>query len=216
MKKQFSIALIAISLLLASASCKKDKVPTGPENLDLTKYYITGEGMSPYATSYILMFQPNAQCYFTGKGGAVSNNLEYVYQNNTLNIANGHLTFTISGSEIISINKPDVYRSYHLERIPDTDAFAGKTFRGTVATNGLDNGKSCLIKFTTGRFTVSIDGFGQTGSGEDYTLQNNGIATATTGNEGRLHLMSIGQGKLYYSQFNAANNTHYYGTLTQQ
>jgi len=84
-----------------------------------------------------------------------------------------------------------------------------------VATNGLANGKSCLIKYTTDKkFTVSIDGFAQTGTGADYTLQNNGVATANTGNEGRLHLMTLADGKLYYSQ--STQNTHYYGVLTLQ
>ncbi|SOD14231.1 hypothetical protein [Pedobacter xixiisoli] len=209
-------------LILGSfTACKKDRSTQLEDSFDPTKYYITGEeasiggGSSP--TSYVYCFFANAKTYTTSQGGYNSDNPNYTYTDGVIKI--GSLTFTIANDVVTSCNNAN-YRSYHLQKIPDADAFAGKTFKGTVATNGLANGKSCLIKYTTDKkFTVSIDGFGQTGTGADYTLQNNGVATARTGNEGRLHLMTIGDGKLYYSQISGMGTTnyaHYYGVLTLQ
>jgi len=220
-KTIFAKTLMVLSVLAVFASCKKDKEAKPEDNFDPTKYYITGEeasiggGSSP--TSYVYCFFANAKTYSTSQGGYNSDNPNYTYTDGVIKI--GNLTFTIANNAVTSCSNAS-YRSYHLQKIPDADSFAGKTFKGTVATNGLANGKSCLIKYTTDKkFTVSIDGFGQTGTGAAYILQNNGVATARTGNEGRLHLMTIGDGKLYYSQVNGAgtpNYTHYYGVLTLQ
>lgn len=221
MKNIFAKTLIIFAAVLVFASCKKDKEAKPEDNFDPTKYYITGEyastGGGTPATSYAYCFFTNAKTYTTSFGGSESDNPNYTYANDIIKM--GNLTFTLANNAVTSCSDA-AYRSYHLQKIPDADAFAGKTFRGTVATNGLANGKSCLIKYTTDKkFTVSIDGFAQTGTGADYTLQNNGLATARTGNEGRLHLMTIGGGKLYYSQSNGGgtpNYTHYYGLLTLQ
>jgi hypothetical protein len=210
----FAKALIIFSVLLVFASCKKNKEANPEDSFDPTKYYITGEGADNYRTSYAIILKPNAMGHFTAFGGYHGTTFNYTYQDGTLKAENIDVNFTIVNNTITSTSNPQ-YKTYYLQKIPDTDAFAGKTFRGTVATNGLVNGKSCSVKFTdTKKFTVSIDAFGQTGTGADYTLQNNGVATANTGNEGRLHLMSIADGKLYYSQYNAADKTHYYGLLT--
>lgn len=211
-----SLKLFAVlGLLLSFAACKKE-TKTATAIFDPTQYYITGEGIDNYATSYAFIFKPNAMAYMVSWGGKQNAVLNYTYEAGTLAIGSNSFIFFILNHKITSSNNPNV-SAYHLEKIPDTDAFSGKTFKGTVATNGLANGKSCLVRFTTsGKFTVSIDGFAQTGTGADYTLQNNGVATANTGNEGRLHLMSIGEGKLYYSQYNAVDDTHYYGILNRQ
>ncbi len=221
LKNIFVKTLIVFCVSLAFTACKKDKSNKPEDSFDPTKYYITGEyaslggGSSP--TSYVYCFFANAKTYTTSKGGSVSDNPNYTYTDGIIKM--GNLTFTVANNAVTNCSDGS-YRSYHLQKIPDADAFAGKTFKGTVATNGLANGKSCLIKYTTDKkFTVSIDGFGQTGTGADYTLQNNGVATARTGNDGRLHLMTIGDGKLYYSQLSGsgtANYAHYYGILTLQ
>ncbi|RYD97035.1 MAG: hypothetical protein EOP54_12085 [Sphingobacteriales bacterium] len=209
-----TILLIATSSIFLS--CKKDK-GTEADNFDPTKYYITGEGTDDYKTSYAIIFQQPAQANFIGKGGIVNNLSNFTYRAGVLYMADESFSFTIVNNKITTSNHPFL-TSYHLQKIPDSDAFAGKTFSGTVARNGMNNGVSCQLKFiANGMFTVKIDGFLQTPStGAGYTLQNNGIATANTGNEGRLHLMSMGDGKLYYSQFNAADNMQYYAILTQQ
>jgi len=214
LKVIFTKTLIVFSVLSLFSACKKDKDSPAADNFDPTKYYITGEGVDGMSTSYAWIFKPNAVAYLTAFGGSQDATLTYTYKDGIL--GPGTNTFTIVDNAITATSNP-LYKSYHLQKIPDANAFAGKIFKGTVATNGVDNGKSCLIKFTTaGKFTVSIDGFGQTGSGADYTLLNNGIAVANTGNEGRRHLMSIGDGKLYYSQSNAASKTHYFSILTLQ
>lgn len=220
LKNIFAKTLIVLSVLAVFASCKKDKEANPEDSFDPTKYYITGEGADKgadnYSTSYAIILKPNAMGHFTAFGGNHGATFNYTYQDGTLKAENIDVNFTIVNNTITSTSNPQ-YKTYYLQKIPDADAFAGKTFRGTVATNGLVNGKSCLIKFTTAKkFTVSIDGFGQTGTGADYTLQNNGVATATTGNEGRLHLMSFADGKLYYSQYNASDKTHYYGLLAAE
>ena len=217
LKNKFAKTLITFSVLFVLASCKKDKDAENERgNIDFTKYYITGEyvtnGMS---SSYAYVFGALVKSNLLAAGGKISESGSYAYADGTLTI-NQTNTFSIANGSVTGNNNPDI-KTYYLQKIPDTDAFAGKTFRGTAATNGVDIGKSCLIKFTTAKtFSVSIDGFGQTGTGADYTLQNNGVATANTGNEGKLHLMTMANGKLYYSQYNAANNIHYYGFLTQQ
>lgn len=214
LKNIFAKTLLLFSVLLVLSSCKKDKEAKPKDSFDPTKYYITGEGADNYSTSYAIILKPNAMGYFTAWGGSQDGNFNYKYENGTLKCEDLGVAFTIVNDAITSTTNPN-YKSFHLQKIPDADAFSGKTFRGTVATNGLVNGKSCLIKFTTAKkFTVSIDGFAQTGTGADYTLQNNGVATANTGNEGRLHLMSIADGKLYYSQDNG--NTKYFGVLPLQ
>lgn len=208
--------LILTGILFVFASCKKDKI-ADPDNFDPTKYYITGEGISEYNTSYALIFQQPAKAIFIGEGGKVSNISNFTYKDGTLYLADKSFSFTIVNNEISTSTHPYL-SSYHLQKIPDTDAFAGKTFKGTVTKNGVNIGVSCQLKFLADQmFTVKIDGFLQTPSyGSDYTLQNNGIATANTGNEGRLHLMTIADGKLYYSQYNAVDEMYYYAILTEQ
>jgi len=214
LKVIFPKTLIVFSVLFLFSACKKDKDNSVADNFDPTKYYFTGEAADGMSTSYAWTFKPNAVAYLTAFGGSQDATLTYTYKGGVLEV--GGNKFTILDNAITATDNPR-YKSYHLQKIPDADAFAGKIFKGTVATNGVNNGKSCLIKFTaTGKFTVSIDGFGQTGSGADYTLINNGIATANTGSEGRRHLMSIGGGQLYYSQNNAASKTHYFSILTLQ
>ena len=207
--------LIMFCVLFAFAACKKDKNPENPDNsIDFTKYYITGEYKSgSIRNGYYFSFSPLMKAStFTVTS---SNSGSYAYADGVLRINTVQIYgFNIANGVITNIDVPELI-TYHLQKIPDANAFAGKTFKGTVATNGLANGKSCLIKYTTDKkFTVSIDGFAQTGTGADYTLQNNGVATANTGNEGRLHLMTLADGKLYYSQ--STQNTHYYGVLTLQ
>lgn len=210
--KRYSILL----LLLGFLSCKKDKI-ADQDSFDPTKYYITGEGFNDYNTSYALIFQQPAKAIFIGSGGEVNSISNFSYEDGILYVADKSFSFTIVNNKISTSTHPYLI-SYHLQKIPDADAFAGKTFSGTVTRNGVNVGMSCQLKFNTNQmFTVKIDGFLQTPTyGSDYTLQNNGIATAYTGNEGRLHLMSIADGKLYYSQFNAVDNTHCYAILTQQ
>ena len=207
---------MVLSLLAVFASCKKDKEAKPEDNFDPTKYYITGEGADKgadnYSTSYAIILKPKAMGYFTAWGGSYEGSFNYKYENGTLKCDDIGVAFTIVNNAITATSNPQ-YKSFHLQKIPDADAFAGKTFRGTVAKNGVNNGVSCQIQYTTnGKFILQIDGFLQTvAAGDDYTLQNNGIATANTGNEGRLHLMTIADGKLYYSQ--NIGNTKYYGIL---
>lgn len=213
LKHIFTRTLFIFSVWAVFASCKKDKDATNEDVFDPTQYYITGEGVDSYSTSYAIVLKPNALGHFSARGGIQNASFNYIYEGGALKAENIGVAFTIVNGAVTSSSNPN-YKSYYLQKIPDADAFSGRNFRGTVATNGLVNGKTCSIKFTAAKkFTVSIDGFGQTGNGADYTLQNNGVATANTGNEGRLHLMSIANGKLYYSQYNAAGNTHYYGLL---
>ncbi|SOD14229.1 hypothetical protein [Pedobacter xixiisoli] len=213
----FAKTLLIFSALFVLASCKKDKaVEKDDDKIDFTKYYITGE-YETYGTRNGYVYTFGTLMKVTSSSVGSSNSGSYTYTDGNLRIThenNQSYTLKIANGVITSSDAPALI-TYHLQKIPDADAFAGKNFKGTVATNGLANGKSCLIKFTTaGKFTVSIDGFGQTGNGADYTLQNNGVATANTGNEGRLHLMTLADGKLYYSQ--STQNTHYYGVLTLQ
>lgn len=216
-KKILSKTLLMFSVIFVFASCKKDKETENEANdIDFTKYYITGEYDSySIRNGYVYTFGTLMKVNSSSVGS--SNSGSYMYADGSLRIThanNQSYKFKIANGIITSCDFPGII-TYHLQKIPDADAFAGKNFKGTVATNGLANGKSCLIKFTTaGKFTVSIDGFGQTGTGADYTLQNNGVATAKTGNEGRLHLMTLADGKLYYSQ--STQTTHYYGVLTVQ
>lgn len=216
LKINFGALLMMIAMLFVLGSCKKDK-PADLDSFDPTKYYITGEGITNYNTSYVLIFEQPAKAVFIGSGGKVSSISNFSYKDGILYLADGSFSFTILNNRISTGSHPYL-TSFHLQKIPDSDAFAGKKFSGTVTRNGVNVGVSCQLKFTAnGMFTVKIDGFLQTPSyGSDYTLQNNGIATANTGNEGRLHLMSIADGKLYYSQFNAVDNMYCYGILTQQ
>lgn len=207
---------IMLCVLFVLGSCQKDKT-ADLDSFDPTQYYITGEGINDYNTTYALIFQQPAQVLFIGNGGKVNSISNFSYKDGVLYMADKSFSFTITNNKISTSTHPNLI-SYHLQKIPDADAFAGKTFSGTVTRNGVNVGVSCQLKFNTNRmFTVKIDGFLQTPTyGADYTLHNNGIATANTGNEGRLHLMSIVDGNLYYSQFNAADNSHCYAILTPQ
>jgi len=215
----FAKTLITFSVLFVFASCKKDKAGEKDGNtIDFTKYYITGE-YDAYGTrnSYVFTFGALMKASYYSVGQSISGSYAYTDGNLSIHQSNNvTCNYSLSNGVITSSSIPSTI-SYYLQKIPDADAFAGKNFKGTVATNGLANGKSCLIKFTSeGKFTVSIDGFGQTGNGAAYTLQNNGVATANTGYEGRLHLMTLADGKLYYSQSYEGQNTHYFGVLTLQ
>lgn len=203
-------------LLVSFMACKKDKQVV-TDDFDPTQYYITGEykmGLGFGTTSYVYAFLPNGKVSSSSLGGFNTGTYNYTYANGVIEIGN-NLTFNVVGDKVASSSQ-ESFSSYYLEKIPDADAFAGKTFRGTVSTDGVNSGKSCLIKFNSGKFTISIDGFAQAGNGEAYTLHNNGFATADAGSEGRLHLMTIADGKLIYSQNNKRNTTKHFGTLTAQ
>lgn len=218
LKNSITTVLMMMVTLLIFSSCKKDK-NEDTDSFDPTKYYVAGEGMlnANLSTSYALIFKPNAQVVFIGNGGAIAENLSYTYQNGILKFGDG-FTFNIANNKITNSGLIGGLKTYILEKIPDDNAFASKIFRGTVAKNGVNNGVSCQIQYTTnGKFILKIDGFLQTdAAGDDYTLQNNGIATANTGNDGQLHLMTMADGKLYYSQNHANKNTSYYGVLNLQ
>ena len=216
LKVKFAKILILLSAIVIFNSCKKNKdVDANGERFDLTQYYITGSYlMKGVTTSYIYGFNTLARAYEIRFGGIVTNTASYQYNKGVLNVDD--FIFNISNGVITGSNAPNDFKSYHLQKIPSTDGFAGKTFKGTVAINGVDLGKSCVIKFSNGKFTVSVDGFAQVGTGADYTLQNNGVATANTGLQGDLHLMSIVDNKMYYSSINGADTKHIYSLLTQQ
>lgn len=215
-KKTFAVLLIVYTALSVFPSCKKNNdFKKDDEKIDLTKYYITGEIVAnAISTSYVYIFLPLAKKRYNSLiAGSIDDTGNYKYSDGLLTTED--VTFNIVNGSIIKSSLPNLFKSHHLQKIPDADAFAGKMFKGTIATNGINIGKSCVIKFTnTSKFTVSIDGFSQIGNGADYTLQNNGVATANTGLEGRLHLMTMSDGKLYYSQL--INQTNYFGLLSQQ
>lgn len=214
LKRNSATLIIMMGVLFVLGSCKKNQT-VDPDSFDPTKYYVTGEGVTNHNTTYALIFQHPAKVLFIGDGGKISSITNFSYKDGILYMADESFSFTIVNNKISTSNHPNLI-SYHLQKIPDADAFAGKTFSGTVSRNGVNAGVSCQLKFNADKmFTVKIDGFLQTPTyGSDYTLQNNGIATANTGNEGRLHLMSMADGKLYYSQFNAVDNSYSYGVLT--
>lgn len=216
LKTKLANALLIISIFAVFASCKKNKT-IEPENFDPTKYYITGEYLNKGATvpsTYVFTFLPDAKTLKTAVGGLILTQGSYTYADGVFNI--GDVTFNVSDGNVTGTNMPTSYRANHLQKIPDADAFAGKTFQGTVAVSGVDNGKTCLIKFTTAKkFTVTVDG-AQVDTGADYILQNNGVAYAKTTNATKLHLMSIAGSKVYYSHYNSNTGVHYYGILNSQ
>lgn len=214
--KNIKISFVLL-LLISFTACKKDKQVV-TDDFDPSQYYLTGEykaGLGFGTTSYVYAFLPNGKVVHSYLGGFTTGTYSYTYANGIIKVGD-NITFNVVDGKVVNSSLPDSYGSYYLEKIPDVDAFAGKTFRGTVSTDGVNTGKSCLIKFNTGKFTVSIDGFAQAGTGEVYTLHNNGFATADAGIEGRLHLMTIADGKLIYSQNNKRNTTKYFGILTVQ
>lgn len=215
LKITFSKVLIFLSAVILLNSCKKNKdVDMDGKNFDITQHYITGSYLSDGITSsYVYGFKTLAKAYTIFYAGLGVDASDYKYENGVLNIDG--VIFNISNGAIKSSNDAR-FKSYNLQKIPTTDAFANKTFKRTIATNGVDVGKSCVIKFTNGKFMLSIDGLAQLGTGAEYTLQNNGVATANTGLEGSLHLMSIVDNKMYYSHLNGSNQKHDYSVLTQQ
>ncbi|TCC99096.1 hypothetical protein EZ449_21455 [Pedobacter frigidisoli] len=209
--------LFIISIIAVFASCKKEKT-TEPEIFDPTRYYITGEYLNPgakYPSTYVFTFLSNAKSQKTAIGGLILTQPSYTYTDGVFNIT--EVTFNVADGNVTSTNKPTTYRANHLQKIPDADAFAGKTFQGIVAVSGVDNGKICMIKFTTDKkFTVTVEGIAQVDVGADYTLLNNGVAIANTTGGTKQNLMSIAAGQLYYSHYNNNTGTHYYGILNQQ
>lgn len=179
MKEVFSIAMLI--LLLMSCS-KKDEGP-GSDDFDPSQFYITvmQDGSSVLRLQNVIVFANNGSGTSSGTCSVHSTDpmpdtFDYRYKDGHLKIygqgakAELFADFTIKNNQIAStvINDKDIDPgkvNIHLRRIPDVDAFNGKSFKGHRYFEGQEF-ESVTFSFSGGKLSGS----------SAYTLINNGVA----------------------------------------
>lgn len=202
-----------LSVLLLTG-CSKENDGDVDTNIDMTAYYIPCKTTYRIAGNSFQMasaftFKPLAQgaLFYPGGGNEA---FEYQLRDGRLNLTNGNLSWRLENESISDFTTSNTNFSvteYELVKLPDTDAFTGKDFmvNGTVTSVNHQNGNGSNVplqefnglRFANGKFFVRRTG-GETEMG-NYTLQNNGIATARTGGAGTLWLFVIDGGTLHFS-----------------
>lgn len=156
------LKMLPILLLTILVSCKK-KDPK-PEAFDITKHAVIGKLRSGYP--YIITLESIDKAVLTHYGAS---NGSYTYLNGVFkfNFQNEVVgSFVIENGQIKSYDGPVVLNTYDLVKIPSTNQFEGKTFKG--GWNGIVHPTE--IKFTTTQFTEITN---NQQSVIDYTLINN-------------------------------------------
>lgn len=139
------LKLLPILLLTILLSCKK-KDPK-PEVFEITKHAIIGKLSGGYP--YIINLEGADKAILTHY--SVTNG-SYTYVNRVFkfNFDNEVVgSFVIENGQIKSYNGPLVINTYDMVKIPVTNQFEGKTFKGNW--NGI--GHSTQIKFTGTKYT---------------------------------------------------------------
>lgn len=163
--------MLPILLLTIMASCKK-KDPR-PEVFDITKHAIIGKLTGGYP--YILTLEGADKATLTHY--SVSSG-SYTYVNGVFkfNFDNELIgSFVIENGQIKAYNGPVIINTYDLVKIPVTNQFYGKTFKG----NWNGTGHSTQIKFTGTKYTEVTN---NQQSEANYTLINNLAVKKQEGN----------------------------------
>lgn len=204
-------------VVFAFAACRKEKEGNG--HFDPTQFYITGaaEGAAGVdSIGYSLLFHPN------GAAVAVS---AYKTTNATYEFQNGHLKFifenssegfdfTIESERITNASElthtMGLPHTYSLQKIPRTDDFKGKTFKGQVNNTGISfrfgNDGTLEVSQTLNDQTIIQKG--------NYSLQNNAVAIASIKNIDPVLCIML-DGKLTISSSNATGTIQHYAVLAQ-
>ncbi|ANI89962.1 hypothetical protein A9P82_12095 [Arachidicoccus ginsenosidimutans] len=221
MKKFICLCLF----LLLLASCSKKDNPSGNADsgkTDMTKYYIvSNQSFNGIMFPAALIFNSNAQgVYFKQYN---SSNFEYKVQNGLLqiNFGDANLSWKLD-NETLSDCSSNLFTDYTLEKIPDSDPFAGNIYTGTEYSANLSTSDvnkvpaiSNILAFKSGQFTLTVisqQGIPSTISG-DYTKEVYGVATANVG--GEVWRFYIQQGKLLFTCYNANAEVVDFGTYTK-
>jgi hypothetical protein len=204
----------AMLVVLAFAGCSKEDIGSG--RFDPIKFYIAGtiEATGVDSTGYALLFQPN--------GAAVAVSAQKT-ANATYEFQNGHLKFIFENSSegfdfVIEndriTNASELTHTmglpytYSLQKIPRTDDFKGKTFRGQVNNTGISvrfgNDGTLEVSQTINDLTVTQKG--------NYNLQNNAVAKASVRNLDSVLCIML-DGKLIISTSNATGGIQNYAVL---
>lgn len=203
-------------VVLAFSGCRKEN--NGNSRFEPADFYITGaiEGTGIDSAGYVLMFQPN--------GAALAVSAQKT-ANATYEFENGHLKFifenssegfdfTIENNRITKASElthtMGLPHTYSLQKIPRTDDFKGKTFKGQVKNTGIS------VRFgSDGTIEVSqvINNLIFTQSG-NYNLLNNAAAKANIKNVESV-LCAMLDGKLIYSSTNATGSIQSYAVLVR-
>ena len=136
-----TMKMLTLCLIVAFASCKKDSGNDGTNPTttdDIKGYYIAGKyTANGIDLPYVITLKDNAQAFITS--GAVSDNGNYTYKDGVLTItysAQNKDVFTISNGTITNYTGVSTLKSYSLQKTPANNAFDGKTFNGSLRTQG--------------------------------------------------------------------------------
>jgi hypothetical protein len=206
----------AMLVVLAFAACSKKN--DGNSHFDPTKFYITGtvEDTGIDSTSYAFLFLPN------GAAVAVSarktTNPTYEFQNGHLKLMSPNSSegfdFTIENDRIINASAlthtMDLPYTYVLQKIPRTDYFKGKTFKGQLNNSAISvsfgNDGTFEISQIRNDLTIAQKG--------NYNLQNNAVAKASVQSIHSVLFIML-DGKLAISTADATGTILDYAVLDQ-
>lgn len=169
-------------LILLLMSCSKKDEGPGSDDFDPSQFYITvmKDGAPVLRLQEVIVFAKSSSGTSSGTCSVYSNDplpdtYNYQYKNGHVKVygqgAKGELfaDFTIKNNQIAStvINDKDIDPgkvNIHLRRIPDVDAFNGKSFKGD----------RYYADQNFGSFTISFNN-GKLSGNSPYSLVNNGI-----------------------------------------
>lgn len=173
------LKILPVLLLTILVSCKK-KDPK-PEPFDITQYTIVGKLSTGYP--YVINLQPHDKATLMHVGPSDG---KFTYVDGVLKLDfNGKevvCTFVIENNKIKSYQGPIIINTYNLVKIPATNQFDGKTFKGSWNNAGY----LTQIKFTADEVTFTADNRAEPFS---YTLINNLAALQKQGNNNTLFIL---------------------------
>lgn len=150
------------------------------QHFEPTQYYIAGTRVMGHKTNYAILLKPNGIASLFASGGSYVNNIKYRSRDGklkTYDADSGNVDVEIVGNKIIHATANALYDEAVLQKIPDTNAFTGKMFKGVLADV---NGEGCIafsVRFDGRHMGYCYDGSKVFNVGHNYTLQNNGVAT---------------------------------------
>jgi len=209
-----SSLFITLLIVLVFSACSKssEKPSGGNETIDLSQYCIVGKlinAMQPY----IITLTADAKAYWIYAGGDANIRYSYSFSDGTLTIKLGNnqkFMFKIKDKQIVSYEGAYKLATYSLEKIPETNQFAGNVFSG-----GWKNSGSSMTYFSKLKFNDTQYGEASLGDpviNKDYALINNVSAISKTGSE-TLSFFVILNGKLEAGRL--SNNVVSSGTFTK-
>jgi hypothetical protein len=220
-----TLKIISLSLLLLSASCKKDQpaAPPAASKFNLRDYYITGKMNYTYngqtvLIPYILYGNQNGSTVELSYGYS-SDQGNYTYQDGILSITyvNGNKDkFKITNNTISDYIGTSSIQTYKVQPIPDQNMFSGNSYSGSFKTPGSLTAVLERIKFGDKQF-------GESSIGDPvldlyYSSTLNVAGQGYNSNTDVFTFFVLQDGKLEVSRFSGPTNNlkMSYGTFTRQ